>query len=50
MEGHGWRIAFQALDHWGHIGATNDPIAADNTGHQQSGIPLSSILGGVNGG
>jgi hypothetical protein len=24
--------------HWAHIGATNDQIAADNTGHQRSGI------------
>jgi hypothetical protein len=25
--------AFQARDRWGHIGATNDRIAADNSGH-----------------
>jgi hypothetical protein len=25
--------AFQARDRWGHIGATNDRIAADNNGH-----------------
>ncbi|HKF88981.1 MAG TPA: hypothetical protein VKB85_13035 [Propionibacteriaceae bacterium] len=30
--------AFQARDRWGHIGATPDRTAADNTGKQRSGI------------
>jgi hypothetical protein len=41
--------AFQTRDRWGHIGATNNWIAADNHGHHRVGFSGAGRCGLVSG-
>jgi len=47
MEGHGWRIAFQGRDRWGHMGATSGPrtTRSQRTTTVTSGSASSQLTG-----